>query len=321
VNSVALASPRWYRLNGVAQAVGLVLTAALLAGLAVQPKATLHVLWDMVIPLLPAVFLVNPMLWRNVCPLATLNALSGTRTARPPLSGTLLRASWGLGIGLLLVMVPARRFLFNTDGLALAATIVVVALLAVAAGALAPRRAGFCNAICPVLPVEKLYGQAPLVRVGSARCGDCTVCTPVGCIDLARTKTVAQTMGPNRRAARWLTTPFGAFAAAFPGFIVGYFTLTDGPIATAADVYLHVVLSTAASLVVLGGAAALLRLPSRLGVPALGALAVSLYYWFAAPGLSTAYGAGQAAVLPVRVAAFILVGVWLLRGRSGIRAR
>ena len=32
------------------------------------------------------------------------------------------------------------------------------------------RKAGFCNALCPILPVERLYGQAPLVAAGNPRC-------------------------------------------------------------------------------------------------------------------------------------------------------
>jgi hypothetical protein len=272
----------------------------------------------MVIPLLPAVFLVNPMLWRNVCPLATLNVAIGTRNRNSPLRGAPLRWSWAIGIALLAVMVPARRFLYNTDGAALAATILAVGILALLAGALFSRRAGFCNAICPVLPVEKLYGQGSLVQIRTARCSDCSLCTPVGCIDLARAKTVAQTLGPNRRDGQWLTTPFGLFAAAFPGFVVGYFTLIDGPLATAWAVYGHVFLYAAVSLVVVGTSVRLLRIPGRLAVAALGALAVALYYWFAATKLSAAYGIGEGHTgeTLIRAATLGLVALWFYRTRS-----
>jgi hypothetical protein len=59
-------------------------------------------------------------------------------------------------------------------------------------------------------------------------------------IDLAGPKVLAQTLGANRRAARWLLTPFGAFATAFPGFIVGYFTVENDTMAAAATVYAQV---------------------------------------------------------------------------------
>ena len=303
-----------------AQKVGLALTVALLAGLVARPAFTLHVLWDMVIPLLPAVFLVNPMIWRNVCPFATLNAATGQRMATRPLDGKALRVSWAIGIVLLFVMVPARRFVFNGNGPVLAATIVAVAALAIVAGMFFTRRAGFCNAICPVLPVEKLYGQYPLIRMGSARCAACSLCTPSGCLDIAAEKTLMQTLGPARRSSRWLGSPFGLFSIAFPGFIVGYFTSVNGPLATAPAVYLHVLAWSAGSLAVLGALVQVTRSTSRLALPLLGALALGLYYWFGAPALARAYGGGETAGLLLRLAAGALLVAWLLKSPVG-RAR
>ena len=297
----------------VAQVLGLCLTAGLLAGLVARPALTLHVLWDMVIPLLPAVFLINPMIWRNACPLATLNAATGQRMSTRPLEGKALRASWAIGIVLLFVMVPARRFLFNGNGPALAGTIAAVAAAALAAGMLFTRRAGFCNAICPVLPVEKLYGQSPLVRLGSARCAACSLCTPTGCLDIAGEKTLVQTLGPARRSFRWLGTPFGLFSIAFPGFIVGYFTSENGPLSTAPAVYLHMLAWSAVSLGLLGAAVLLARVSAKIALPLLGALAIGLYYWFAAPALARAYGGGVTAGLLLRVAAGALLATWLVR--------
>jgi len=280
-----------------------------------RPQLSLHILWDMVIPLLPAVFLINPMLWRNVCPLATINAFTGRRGLGWRVDGPRLHLAWGVGIVLLAAMVPARRFLFNVNGIALAATIVGVAALALVAGLVFERRVAFCNGICPVLPVEKLYGQSPLLQVGSARCANCTVCTPAACLDLSADKAVAQTLGDSRRDARWLRSTFGIFALAFPGFVVGYFTTDNGAFATAPDVYLHVALWSVASLIVLGAAARLLGMSSRIALPVLGVLAISLYYWFGAPKLATAYGGGTAATWAVRGAALLLVLAWLWHWR------
>ena len=56
-----------------------VLSVAAAAGLAVllvlRPEQGLFLLWQLVIPIVPAVFLVAPGLWRNACPLAALNQL------------------------------------------------------------------------------------------------------------------------------------------------------------------------------------------------------------------------------------------------------
>lgn len=64
---VPIAAWHALRVLNVAAAVGL---AALLV---VRPEQALFVLWQLVIPIVPAVFLVAPGLWRNVCPLAALN--------------------------------------------------------------------------------------------------------------------------------------------------------------------------------------------------------------------------------------------------------
>jgi len=303
----------------LAQAAGVLLTAALAWGLVRRPEPTLRLLWDLVIPVLPAVFLVNPMLWRNVCPLATLNQVTGRRRGGA-LDPRLLRLGWAAGILLLALMVPARRFLFNHDGTALAVTIVVVGGLALVTGLVAPRRAGFCNSLCPVLPVEKLYGQAPLVSLGGPRCVACDVCTPAGCIDLAGARSARQSVGGHRGAA-WLASPFGIFAAGFPGFVVGYFTAADGGLATAGSVYMRVVGGALASLLLVAAMVMAIRPSATAALRWLGGGSAALYYWYAAPGIAAFLGAGSAGSAALRGAALALVAFWLWRAhRPGPRA-
>ena len=55
------------------------------------------------------------------------------------------------GLVLFHLMVPARHFLFNQNGVALAITIVAVGGLALLLGSMFPVRSAFCNALCPVL--------------------------------------------------------------------------------------------------------------------------------------------------------------------------
>jgi nitrite reductase (NADH) large subunit len=296
-----------------AQLAGVSLTGVLLVALVMMPQPTLHVLWDMVIPLLPAVFLVNPLVWRSVCPLATINEYSGNRTGRGAMPPRALRVAWVVGIALLFVMVPARRFLLNENGLALAITITTVAVLALAAGLAFSGRAGFCNSICPVLPVEKLYGQAPLLPLAGARCASCTVCTPAGCIDLSADKTMAQTVGPLRKHSGWVRTGFGAFAAAFPGFIIGYFTTTNGDLASAGAVYDQVLGFAAASYGVVAVLALLLNARAQWAMPVLGAAALGLYYWYASPSLAESYALTPAAAWAIRVVMGAAIGWWLWR--------
>lgn len=308
------------RLWLAAQAIGVVATAVLLVALFMTPKTALALLWNVAIPLLPASFLINPVIWRNVCPLATLSMLPNGLVGRRALGGALLPGAGAIGMVLLAVLVPARRGVFNTDGVALAAVILSVVLVAMGLGAVFDLKAGFCNAICPVLPVERLYGQRPLLSVGNPRCVPCTMCTLRGCIDLAPAKSIPQLLGRSRRSHAWLVTPYGIFAAAFPGFVIGYYLTADGPLGALGSVYLTVAAWAAGSYLVTTVVVRALRLSAGLALPALGVLALGCYYWFAAPVVGSTLGAAGAGTLAIRAAAFTLLAVWLWDGLKRPRA-
>jgi nitrite reductase (NADH) large subunit len=270
-------------------------------------------LWSAIIPVLPAAFLVNVQLWRNVCPLATLTLLPGDKRGSRRLSEGAVRAAGVAGVLLLVILVPARRMLFNVDGPVLALTVAAVGVLALCAGLAYERKAGFCNAICPVLPVERLYGQRPLVRVPHVRCATCTQCTERGCIDLSYAGSVRTALGPQRLTGGWMLSPFGAFASSFPGFIVGYYTTTNVPPAGTLAVYGHVLQSMALSFLVVAVLARVFRIGARLGVILLGATAAALYYWFAARAVTDTWGFSEMATWTIRALALALVGFWLRR--------
>ncbi len=302
-----------------AQWAGVVITLGLLVGLVLQPELSLDILWNVLIPLVPASLLVTPMLWRNVCPLATLNLVSNrTRGAHKLGNGWLLPAGL-VGMFLLVVLVSARRFVFNTNGTILAVTIATVALLALGLGALFDAKAGFCNSICPILPVERLYGQSPLVRLSNPRCTPCTMCTTRGCIDLSPEHSIAQTLGERRGSSRWLLSSYGVFAAAFPGFIIGYGTLTDGPLSAAVGVYLHMAIWVLGSYLVTAVLTLVLRLSSALAMVLLAAAAAGLYYWYAAATITAAFELPAAGTIAIRVIAFALVAVWMTKALNGVR--
>ncbi len=302
-------SPLWR----IAQICGLLLTVVLLTGLLLQPDPTLRLLWYTVIPILPAVFLANPGLWRNVCPLATLNTLPGRISRGHKLPARGVAVATVIGIALLLVLVPARRFLFNTDGTVLAAVIVAVGLLALAAGFVFDRKAGFCGSICPVLPVERLYGQAPLHSVQNAHCPTCTLCVSRACLDLSATRSVPQLLGTSRRSHAWLRQPWGAFAAAFPGFIVAYSLIPDGPLSGALMVYGWVLVGMVVSWAIVASLVFGFGIPSALALRGLAALALFAYYWFAAASIASAWAAGTGVVHGIRGAAALLIVFWWLR--------
>jgi len=291
-----------------AQAIGIVITGLLLAGLALRPEPSLLLLWKVLIPLVPAVLLISPLLWRNVCPLATLEMIAqGLAGDRPPARRW---ATQGAAVGVLLLaaMVPARHLVFNTDGPVLAATIAAVAALAIGGGMAFDAKGGFCNAVCPVLPVERLYGQSPLIEVGNPRCRACSGCAPA-CIDLGPRAAPLRALGTARRGADWTRTAFGAFAAAFPGFVLGYFTTADGPPGTALSTYAQVVAWSGISWIATTSAVVRWKIEPQKALPVLGAVAAGAYYAFAAPQLAAAIGLPEVGGV-LRAVFLTLVGVW-----------
>ena len=57
---------------------------AMLVALVTFPVAANRTFWFAIVPVLPALFLVNAELWRNVCPVATLSTLrDGDSVVRP----------------------------------------------------------------------------------------------------------------------------------------------------------------------------------------------------------------------------------------------
>ncbi len=314
----AFSGPLW----GAAQVAVLGITLVLIGGFVVRPEASLNLLWGLLIPLLPLTFLLGTGVWRSVCPLATLNMLPNPWAGRRGMTTSDARAAGLIGITLLIVLVPARRFFFNTNGMLMAATVTAVALLALALGFIYDAKAGFCNAICPVLPVERLYGQYPLLKTDNPRCPSCTACTPRTCIDLSPTRSLLETIGPSPTGQNWLRRPFGIFAASFPGFVAGYYTTADVPFAQAGGIYLQIFVCASLSYAAVFSIAALTGAQGRVLLPLLAAAAVGIYYWFAAPLIAEALGITPAAGGFVRVAALLVVVVWLSSAlRAPVQAR
>lgn len=302
--------PRQAVLWGIARWSAFLSVPVLLVLLVVAPQPTLTILWYVIVPVLPASFFLTPALWRGICPLATLNEW-GNRVGRPAALPTATARALGVG-GLVLfyLMVPARHLLFNLDGVVLAATIAAVGVLALLLGALYETRSAFCNALCPVLPVEQLYGQAPLLKVARGRCDTCTVCTPRGCLDLSEQKALPQAIGPARRTNEWLLTPLGAFAAALPGFVLGYNLVADGPLGTAPRVYGVILGAALASWLLCAGGVRAFGIRMGTALVGLAAAAGGVYYWYAGPSVATHLGAGAGLSWAVRVAGLAIVAVW-----------
>src|SRR3954463_10224638 len=74
----------WHAMRAASFVGGLVVAALLLA----VPDTGLFIMWRIVIPALPLLFMTAPGIWRNLCPLAASNqtprALKITKAITPP---------------------------------------------------------------------------------------------------------------------------------------------------------------------------------------------------------------------------------------------
>ena len=306
----------------VAQFLGLAGLALLLIGLLARPDTALRVLWFGLVPSLPLTLLAAPRLWRNVCPLASLEtAVSRVGALRTPSPAWSERAS-ALGMLGFAVLVPLRAVLFDGSATAVLGAALAGVILALAGGLLFRWKSGFCNAFCPMLPVERLYGQGPLLDVENGRCGACVSCTPGACIDLTPRKSIAQLLGRARRSDDWLRTPFGIFTTSFPGLVVGYWLLTTTRGTTSPSgtdwPYLATAYGTVAACAV--GATLLLRTLARWRSwswretsRSSAALSAAVFYGLTAHAWAEAWSLGAGAAWALRVSAWLLVVVWLVR--------
>jgi len=312
------------------------LGAASVVGLLIlSPQWGLYVTWHLLIPLVPAILLLAPRLWRNLCPIAVVHQLPrlAGRGGRRRLGASARGWAPAMAMAGLFLIVPLRHPIFNVSGPALAALVGGVLGLALLGGLLFVGKAGWCSTFCPVGPVERLYGQQPVLSLRHAHCADCLGCSDP-CFDRQGARAVARMAGapkgaPGRGTPLW-RTPTGAFAGAFPGFVLGYFTVD--PAAPIPALYLQMALFTAGALLLFALGQGVLRFSTLTGIRWGAAASAALYYWFTVPSViaqtESMWGIGS---LPgwlkvaVRATFLALVALWLLdaprRERVGASAR
>jgi hypothetical protein len=305
------------------------LGVALLVLLGTQAELGLNLFWNLWIPLAPALLLLIPGFWRNVCPLASGSVLLrrlglnlGLRVGRRTMV-----AFRAIGVLTLLIIVPLRHPLFDQDA---SLTLLLFALLiffALTLGMVFEWKAGWCAGVCPIHPVERLYGTRTLFRFSNMQCKQCEGCVP-RCPDSI----------PNDRPFRGKKSSFFQhldavfFPGFFPGFIWGWFHVPN----------LHGLvewedLLSAYYFPLLGGLVTLvfflllvsLAHPKKRGILRLlfAGLAIGCYYWYRIPAL---FGMGpfpgDGMLIDLReslptwfettshIGVFILILLWFVRG-------
>lgn len=258
---------------------------AMLGFLLFIPELGVMLFWNILIPVAPALLVLGAGLWRNICPLGTTSLfpdrlglsrnikLTTTQRDRLNLAAVIL----------LFVIIPLRHIFFNTDGQATAFLLITIATIAVASGFLFERKSGWCSGLCPVHPVEKLYGSRVAFTMPNAHCGSCVHCS-IPCPDSTVNVSMKNAKSTDSRISKLM------LVGAFPGYVWGWFQTPDF---AGADLWDKVLLVYGTPLA--GGIATLISylvLKKLLGkqreaalLSLFAAATVCCYYWFRLPQL------------------------------------
>src|SRR6266545_2719086 len=216
--------PRW--LWDVARLLSVAALLFIVVLLVNSPKDGLKLWWGLLVPCLPLVWFVVPGLWRNVCPLAAVNQVPRRTNASFARTAPWWWTEYApvVGILALLAAVASRPVLFNSSGLATATLIGGALVLALVGGIVFKGKSGWCSSLCPMLPVQRLYGQTPFVTVPNSHCQPCVGCTK-NCYDFnPRVAWLADLHDENEHWTAYRLF----FTSAFPGIVIAYFTIPSG---------------------------------------------------------------------------------------------
>lgn len=299
----------WSALRVVSVAAALLMIGLLV----VQPQTGLHVFWRVLVPILPAVFFIAPGLWRNLCPLAALNqtprVLSFTRGWTAPKWWH--EYSYVVGFVLFFTCASSRKWLFNHDGVASGLLIAGALVGAFLGGLFFKGKSGWCSSVCPLYPVQRVYNQTPLLTLPNSHCTPCLGCTK-NCYDF---NPAVAYLADLYDEDLYYTNYRRFFVAAFPGFVLAYFTLPDPPAISITSMYA----GFATYLLLSVGLFFLLDIFFKVTTNKITALftaaALNTYYWFTIPAWLHALGLVESQGLSwiLQSAVLAVTGVWLAR--------
>lgn len=255
----------------------------ILFNLIFNPTIGIHLFWNILIPIAPVLLVVAVGMWRNICPMASTALFS--RHIGFSKRKKLTIAQTGklnlIAVIALFVIVPLRHAIFDMNGLATALLIISLGTIAVIVGLLYEWKSAWCSGLCPVHPVEKLYGLNNRLSLPNAHCNKCYRCvTP--CPDT--------TPGTNPLSSK--TTTYHEIAGflmvgGFPGFVWGWFQVPDYPEITGIEELFAIYKLPMLGLFVTSVLFLVVKrfLPEKVLIAIFSATAVSCYYWFRLPAL------------------------------------
>ncbi len=199
--------------------VGVVIVFCLLF----YPVLGIHLFWNILIPVAPLLLVVATGLWRNICPMAS-TALFPRHiniSKRIKLTTKHQEVLSLVAIFSLFLIVPLRHIVFNTNGFATAVLILSIGIVAFTMGIIFDWKSGWCSSLCPIHPVEKLYGNKAILKLKNAHCNSCVKCvTP--CPD-----TTLNIQPFSSKKSNYQKISKVLLIGGFPGFIWGWFQVPD----------------------------------------------------------------------------------------------
>ncbi|MBL0358933.1 MAG: hypothetical protein IPP72_19615 [Chitinophagaceae bacterium] len=270
----------------IVQAVVWCVGAGILTCLLFFPSLGILLFWNILIPVAPALFVTWPGVWRNVCPLATTNLLPRhlELSKRKRLSVIQSGKLNLVAVIALYVIIPLRHAVFNSSGPATGILIISMATIGILLGFVYEWKSAWCSGLCPVHPVEKLYGGNVIMSLPNAHCNQCRNCVVI-CPDSTHNVTPSSTPKTTYHQMSALLITGG-----LPGFVWGWFHVPDDATITTfqhfAGVYEMPLLGFIITLIIytLLLNNILQRFQHNLtGIFA--ATAVSCYYWYRVPAL------------------------------------
>lgn len=287
-NTVPPQTPRFLQAWRIAQVFVWLVGVFILTQLVFVPTTGIHLFWNVLIPVAPVLFVIATGLWRNLCPLASTALFSRhwSSAKRAPMTPAQTGKLQLIAVVSLLLLIPLRHALFNFDGPATAAFILALGVVAVVVSLSFEWKSAWCSGLCPVHPVEKLYGMNQGFSFSNAHCDTCRRCV-VLCPDSTPNN---HALSAQRTRTQEITGIL--MAGGFPGFIWGWFQVPD---VAGISSLLQIGTLYAYPMAGLGFTMALFLIlrnfmRETMLVAIFAAAAVSCYYWFRLPAL---FGFGQ----------------------------
>ena len=139
---------------------------------------------------------------------------------------------------------------------------------AFAGGMVLKGKSGWCSSICPLLPVQRIYGQTPFALVGNNHCQPCVGCAK-SCYDF--NPRAAYLADLNDADGYW-SGYRKFFVGAFPGLILGFFETADNDV-------LGMLLYMAVSTALFALAVTFVKVSAHTITSTFGAIAFGIFYF------------------------------------------